>query len=69
MKADLDTTIENLPEDLQLSADSKVFTESPVHKPEVPVPTQAQMENFYSELSKCKINPVVLSLIPPYADS
>ena len=69
MKADLDTTIENLPKDLQLSADLKVFTESPVQKPEVPAPTQVQMENFYSELSKCKINPVVLSLIPPYADS
>ena len=69
MKADLDATIENLPEDLQLSVDSKVFTESPVQKPEVPAPTQAEMENFYSELSKCKTKPVVLSLVPPYADS
>ena len=69
MKADLDATIENLPEDLQLSADSKVFTESPVQKPEVPAPTQAEMKNFYSELSKCKTKPVVLSLVPPHADS
>ena len=28
MKADLDATIENLPDDLQLSADSKIFTGS-----------------------------------------
>ena len=69
MKADLDATIENLPDDLQLSADSKIFTESPVQKPEVPAPTQAEMESFYSEISKCQTKPVLLSLVPPYADS
>jgi len=42
MKADLDAMIENIPEDLQLSGDSKVFTESPAQKPEVPVLTQAE---------------------------
>ena len=69
MKADLDATIENLSNDLQSSAGSNVFTESPVQKPEVPAPTQAEMEWFYSALSKSKTKPVVLSLIPPYAYS
>ena len=64
MKADLDATIENLSNDLQSSAGSNVFTESPVQKPEVPTPTQAEMECFYSDLSKSKTKPVVLSLIP-----
>ena len=44
MKADLDATIENLSNDLQSPAGSNVFTESPVQKPEVPAPTQAEME-------------------------
>ena len=44
MKADLDATIENLSNDLQSSVGSNVFTESPVQKPEVPAPTQAEME-------------------------
>ena len=69
MKADLDATIENLSNDLQSSAGSNVFTESPVQKPEVPAPTQAEMECFYSDLSKSKTKPVVLSLIPPYTYS
>ena len=69
MKVDLDEMIDNLTEDLELSGISKCFTESPAHKPEVPAPTQAEMESFYSKLSKCKTKPVVLSLVPPYADS
>ena len=69
MKADLDKTIENLPEDLQLSGDLKVFTESTAQKPQVPTLTQTEMENFYDELSKCKTKTIVLSLVPPYADS
>ena len=50
---------------------SNVFTgtESPVQKPKVPVPTQVEVECFYSYLSKCKTKPVVLSLMLPYADS
>ena len=52
MKADVDETIENLSEGLQVSDNSKVFTESPVKKPEVPAPTQAEMENFYFDLRK-----------------
>ena len=47
MQADLDETIEDLSEGLQVSENSEVFTESPVYKPEVPAPTQAEMENFY----------------------
>ena len=61
--------IDNLTEDVELSGISKAFTESPAHKPGVPAPTQAEMESFYSNLSKCKTKPVVLSLVPPYADS
>ena len=47
MKADLDETIENLNEGLRVSENSEVFTESPVQKPEVPAPTQAEMENLF----------------------
>ena len=68
MKADLDETIEDLSEGLQVSENSEVFTESPVYKPEVPAPTQAEMENFYFDLSKCKTKPALLSLVPT-ADS
>ena len=68
MKADLDETIENLNEGLQVSENSEVFSESRVQKPEVPAPTQAEMENFYFDLNKSKTKPVLLSLVPP-ADS
>ena len=59
MKADLDETVENLNKGIQV----EVFTKSPVQKPEVPVPTQAEMANFYLDLSKCKTKPVLLSLM------
>ena len=68
MKADLDETIENLSEGLQVSENSEVFSGSRVQKPEVPAPTQAEMENFYFDLNKSKTKPVLLSLVPP-ADS
>ena len=68
MKADLDETIENLSEGLQVSENSEVFSGSRVQKPEVPAPTQAEMENFYFDLSKCKTKSVLLSLVPT-ADS
>ena len=68
MKADLDETMENLNEGLQVSENSEVFSGSRVQKPEVPAPTQAEMENFYFDLNKSKTKPVLLSLVPP-ADS
>ena len=68
MKADLDETMENLNEGLQVSENSVVFSGSRVQKPEVPAPTQAEMENFYFDLNKSKTKPVLLSLVPP-ADS
>ena len=43
MKADLDETIVNLNEGLQVSKNSEVFSESRVQKPEVPAPTQADI--------------------------
>ena len=64
MKADLDETIVNLNEGLQVSKNSEVFSESRVQKPEVPAPTQADIENFYFDLSKCKTKPVLPSLVP-----
>lgn len=69
MKADIDETIENIHEDLQLSGDLKVFTESTAQKPEVPAPTEVEIKNFHDELSTCKTKPIVVSLVPPYADS
>ena len=48
MKADFDKMIENPDEGLQVPENYlEVFTEGPATKPEVPVPTQAEMEKFY----------------------
>ena len=66
MKAD--KSMENLNEGLKVSGNSEVFTESPVQKPEAPAPIQAEMENFYFDLSKCKTKLVLLSFVPT-ADS
>ena len=54
MKADLDETIENLNEGFQVSKNSEVFSESRVQKPEVPAPTQADIENFYLTSANAK---------------
>ena len=62
LKADVDETIENLSEGLQVSDNSEVVTESPVQKPEVPAPTQAEMENFYFDFSKCKTRACIAEL-------
>ena len=64
MKADLDETIENLNEGLKVSENSEVFIESSVQKPEVLAPTQAETENLYFDLNKCKTKPVLLGLMP-----
>ena len=69
LKVGLDEMIENLSEELELSGISKRQNESAVPKPEVPAPSQAEVEEFYSKLSKCNSKPVVLSLVPPYAQS
>ena len=66
---DLEETIENLTEELELSGISKHQNESAVPKPEVAAPSQAEVENFYSKLSKCNSKPFVLSLVSPYAQS
>ena len=48
MKADFDEMIGNPDEGLQVPENYlEVFTEGPATKPEVPVPTQAEMEKFY----------------------
>ena len=69
LKGDLDETIKNLYEKLELSGISKRQNESAVLKPEVPAPSRVEVEEFYSKLSKCNSKPVVLSLVPPYAKS
>ena len=51
MKVDLDETMEKLNEGLQVSKNSEVFSECRVQKPEVPAPTQTNIENFYFDLS------------------
>ena len=61
--------IENLTEELELSGISKRQNESAVPKPQVAAPSEAEEEKFYSKLSKCNSKPVVLSLVPPYAQS
>ena len=52
MKADLDETIENLNEGLQVSENSEVFSGSCVQKPEVPAPTQVEIESLTSANAK-----------------
>ena len=52
MKADLDETIENLNEGLQVSENSKVFSGSCIQKPEVPAPTQMEIESLTSANAK-----------------
>ena len=71
MKADLDSKISKF--------HSGVLTPDPpggdftVHAStvkKIPAPTEAEMKNFYEELSKCKDSkPIELSLIPQYAES
>ena len=64
MKADLDEKIANI-------SDSPFTNSSPQQAAtkKIPEPTEAEMEAFYAELSKCHIKPIALSLIPDYADS
>ena len=47
--------IENLSEGLriQVSENLEVFIKGLIQKAEVPAPTQAEMKNFYFDLSKC----------------
>ena len=52
MQADLDETIENLNEGLQVSENSEVFSGSCVQKPEVLAPTQVEMESLTSANAK-----------------
>ncbi|PFX30472.1 hypothetical protein AWC38_SpisGene4682 [Stylophora pistillata] len=67
-KSELGENIENLVND-----DCEQFDEekkkSKIKDKSVPVPTQEDMDVLFSELSECKIKPVVLSLVQPYAES
>ncbi|KAK2558633.1 hypothetical protein P5673_018826 [Acropora cervicornis] len=60
--------IENLTEDLGISGISKGCNESAA-KRELPAPTQVEMEDFYSNLSKCKSEAAVMSLITLFVKS
>ncbi|PFX12256.1 hypothetical protein AWC38_SpisGene23817 [Stylophora pistillata] len=68
LKSELDENIENLMND-----DCEQFYEenkkSKIKDKSVPVPTQGDMDVLFSELSECKIKPVVLSLVQPYTES
>ena len=64
-KTDLDEMIENPNEGLQVPENYlEVFTESPTTKPEVPAPTQAEIEKSYFTKAK----PVLLSIVPRFSD-
>ena len=53
MKADLDEMKENADKELRVPEKYlEVFTESPTKKPEVPAPTQAEMEKKWKKLCK-----------------
>lgn len=68
LKSELDENIENLMND-----DCEQFYEekkkSKIKDKSVPVPTQGDMDALFSELSECKIKPVVLTLVQPCAES
>ena len=68
LKSELDKSIENL-----INDDCKTFCKekrtSLVKDKLIPVPTQGDMDTLFNDLSKCKIKPVILSLVEPYAES
>ena len=68
LKSELDKSIENL-----INDDCKTFCKekrtSIVTDKLIPVPTQGDMDTLFNDLSKCKIKPVILSLVEPYAES
>ena len=59
MKTDLDEKIDNI-------SDFPFTNSSPQQAPtkKIPEPTEAEMDAFYAELSKCDIKSIALSLIP-----
>ena len=64
MKADMDGKISNI-------SDFPFTNSSPQQAAtkKIPESTEAEMDAFYAELSKCDIKPIALGLIPEYADS
>lgn len=70
MKADLDSKISKFYSGV-LTPDPPEggFTVHASTVKKIPAPTEAEMKNFYEELSKCKDSkPIVPSLIPQHAE-
>ena len=66
MKADLETTLDSRLETSEASNNPPdVRSRSKI----VPSPSKKEMDSFYAELNGCKIKPIALSLVAPFAES
>lgn len=64
MKSELDASIDNVPND-SFPDDYKLdLTVAKKLSKEIPAPSKAEMDQSFAELSKCKNEPIALSLIP-----
>lgn len=61
LKQKLDETIDSLPNFTNFTAGTT--------KPEIPVPSNADLNNLYLKLNSCQTKPVALSLIHPFSES
>ena len=69
MKSDLETSIDNVPNDSFPDDYELDVTVAKKLSNEIPAPSEAEMDQFFAELSKSKNKPIALSLIPEYAGS
>ena len=73
MKTDLDSKISNLQPGVSNSDPLETYSPIPGYASsgkKIPPPTEAEMDAFYAELSKCsESKPIALSLIPEFAQS
>ena len=66
MKADLDATLDGrLDTSEARNSPPDVRSRSKI----VPSPSEEEMDSFYAELNGCKIKPIALSLVAPFAES
>lgn len=66
IKTDLDATLQRV---LDVSQVDSLAEEPKIESKSVPAPSEEEMNSFYAELNNCKFKPIVLSLVPPFAES
>ena len=65
-KNDLDATLERV---LDVSRVNNLAEEPKIKSKSVPASSEEELNSFYAELNNCKFKPIVLSLVPPFAES